>query len=95
MGWLLYLRTDICCVIFVSIVIGHETGMKTMLEQGYVQERPGQIEVRLYGNEVRIFGAGVIAAEAFYGSNPLLDLCGVSGEPAWGKKMMVKFPTLS
>lgn len=34
-----------------------------MIEQGYVQERPSQIEVHLHGDEVRIFGAGVTAAE--------------------------------
>lgn len=33
------------------------------IEQGYVQERPSRIEIRLHGNEVRIFGAGVTVAE--------------------------------
>jgi PhzF family phenazine biosynthesis protein len=34
-----------------------------MIEQGYAQERPSRIEVRLRGDEVRIFGAGVTVAE--------------------------------
>jgi trans-2,3-dihydro-3-hydroxyanthranilate isomerase len=33
------------------------------IEQGYAQERPSRIEVRLRGDEVRIFGAGVTVAE--------------------------------
>jgi trans-2,3-dihydro-3-hydroxyanthranilate isomerase len=33
------------------------------IEQGYTLMRPSRIEVRLHGNEVRIFGAGVTAAE--------------------------------
>lgn len=33
------------------------------IEQGYAQERPSRIEIRLHGNEVRIFGAGVTVAE--------------------------------
>lgn len=33
------------------------------IEQGYAQERPSRIEVRLHGDEVRIFGAGVTVAE--------------------------------
>lgn len=34
-----------------------------LIEQGYAQERPSHIEVRLRGDEVRIFGAGVTVAE--------------------------------
>jgi len=34
-----------------------------IIEQGYEQERPGRIEVRLCGDEVRLFGAGVIVVE--------------------------------
>jgi len=34
-----------------------------IIEQGYVQERPGRIEVRLCGDEVRLFGAGVTVVE--------------------------------
>jgi trans-2,3-dihydro-3-hydroxyanthranilate isomerase len=33
------------------------------IEQGYTLMRPSRIEVRLHGNEVRIFGAGVTVAE--------------------------------
>jgi trans-2,3-dihydro-3-hydroxyanthranilate isomerase len=33
------------------------------IEQGYVQGRPSRIEVRLDGDEVRVFGAGVTVAE--------------------------------
>jgi PhzF family phenazine biosynthesis protein len=34
-----------------------------MVEQGYAQERASRIEVRLRGDQVRIFGAGVTVAE--------------------------------
>ncbi len=34
-----------------------------LIEQGYALMRPGHIEVRLRGDEVRIFGAGVTVAE--------------------------------
>ncbi len=34
-----------------------------LIEQGYAQERPSVIEVRLRGDDVRIFGAGVTVAE--------------------------------
>jgi PhzF family phenazine biosynthesis protein len=34
-----------------------------IIEQGYAMERPSHIEVRLRGDEVRIFGAGVTVAE--------------------------------
>jgi trans-2,3-dihydro-3-hydroxyanthranilate isomerase len=34
-----------------------------LIEQGYTLERPGRIEVRLRGDEVRVFGAGVTVAE--------------------------------
>lgn len=34
-----------------------------MIEQGYELMRPSQIEIRLHGDEVRIFGAGVTVAE--------------------------------
>jgi trans-2,3-dihydro-3-hydroxyanthranilate isomerase len=34
-----------------------------MIEQGYTQERPSRIEVRLRGDEVCVFGAGVTVAE--------------------------------
>lgn len=33
------------------------------IEQGYVQGRPGRIEIRLHGDEVRIFGSCVTVAE--------------------------------
>jgi trans-2,3-dihydro-3-hydroxyanthranilate isomerase len=43
---------------------GHIASEATVIiEQGYALERPGRIEIRLHGDEVRIFGAGVIAAE--------------------------------
>lgn len=34
-----------------------------VIEQGYAQDRPSRIEVRLHGDDVRIFGAGVTVAE--------------------------------
>jgi trans-2,3-dihydro-3-hydroxyanthranilate isomerase len=34
-----------------------------MIEQGYALKRPSHIEVRLHGDDVRIFGAAVTAAE--------------------------------
>lgn len=34
-----------------------------IIEQGYAMGRPSRIEVRVHGDEVHIFGAGVIAAE--------------------------------
>jgi PhzF family phenazine biosynthesis protein len=34
-----------------------------LIEQGYALMRPGRIEVRLRGDEVRVFGAGVTVAE--------------------------------
>jgi trans-2,3-dihydro-3-hydroxyanthranilate isomerase len=37
--------------------------VRVMIEQGYAQERPSCIEVRLCGDEVRVFGAGVVVAE--------------------------------
>src|SRR5215469_15820760 len=43
---------------------GHIASEATVLiEQGYVQGRPSHMEIRLRGDEVRIFGAGVTVAE--------------------------------
>jgi trans-2,3-dihydro-3-hydroxyanthranilate isomerase len=39
------------------------SGVTVTIEQGYALKRPSRIGVRLQGDEVRIFGAGVIAAE--------------------------------
>lgn len=33
------------------------------IEQGYAQARPSRIEIRLHGDEVRVFGAGLTVAE--------------------------------
>lgn len=34
-----------------------------IIEQGYALGRPSRIEVRLRGDEVRVFGAGITVAE--------------------------------
>ncbi|GHO89912.1 PhzF family phenazine biosynthesis protein [Dictyobacter formicarum] len=42
---------------------GRISSSVVMIEQGYELMRPSRIEIRLHGDEVRIFGAGVTVAE--------------------------------
>lgn len=41
-------------------------GSTVIIEQGYAMGRPSRIEVRVKGDDVRLFGSGIVIAEGVF-----------------------------